>query len=265
MRWHHAVILKTSLSVHFFSLTLFVWFESSWKNLRFGGSLSFSPSFLVPSSCLDSGVGHQGMWPWNDIGNQGALDVCCNNCFCVVYPTQWRKVRCFLDFFGLEIGLESERFEDHGCGDRLEPEATQHDVNCMLSPVLPVLLKLEYLQKTKTSWDIWDIDWCFATWPIWWIHLKKPLIHSNGDKLRGILGAVFVSLLMVLYQAMCFPHVQNSSGFHLAPDTKPPTRKRHGIRFVSFQKAELMTTFSPSGMMMMMMMMMMPFIKVTKL
>ena len=138
MRWHHAVILKTSLSVHFFSLTLFVWFESSWKNLRFGGSLSFSPSFLVPSSCLDSGVGHQGMWPWNDIGNQGALDVCCNNCFCVVYPNKWRKVRCFLDLFGLEIGLESERFEDHGCGDRLEPEATQHDVNCMLSPVLPV-------------------------------------------------------------------------------------------------------------------------------
>lgn len=81
---------------------------------------------------------------------------------------------------------------------------------------------------------------------------QKTFDPSNGDKLRGILGAVFVSLLMVLYQAMCFPHVHNSSGFHLAPDTNPPTRKRHGIRYGSFQMAELMTTFSPSGMMMMM-------------
>ena len=93
----------------------------------------------------------------------------------------------------------------------------------MLSPVLPVCFSSWNI--FRTSWDIWDINWCFATRTTWWIHLQKRWILSNGVKLRGILGAVFVSLFMVLYQAMCFPSVHNSLGFHLAPDTNPLREK----------------------------------------
>lgn len=45
----------------------------------------------------------QGMWPWNSLG-----------ALCLIQQNGgWVR-----SFFGLEIDLESERFEDHGCGGK---------------------------------------------------------------------------------------------------------------------------------------------------